>query len=207
MSDFAPPVGPPPPKVPEGWKAVWNEQYSEYFYVNLYTKQSQWEKPTEPVYPSSEAPPQGPPPPRTDNSSRLSSNNPYAGSAEKGRSSNDISEDERLAKRLQEEKKSRGYGNNLDSRSEALQVRTTTRGRRVHRVNLVGMVLRINMPARLQTRRVKVVTIRGFSGSCWTRRALRRSQGRMALVMVPDRMATVSRTVSRVTVGTMVASR
>ena len=31
MSDFVPPSGPPPPKVPEGWKAQWNEQYSEWF--------------------------------------------------------------------------------------------------------------------------------------------------------------------------------
>merc|ERR1711939_955237 len=51
MSDFVPPSGPPPPKVPEGWKAQWNEQYSEWFYVNIYTKKSQWDKPTEPVYP------------------------------------------------------------------------------------------------------------------------------------------------------------
>merc|ERR1711939_811269 len=59
MSDFVPPSGPPPPKVPEGWKAQWNEQYSEWFYVNIYTKKSQWDKPTEPVYPppSDGAPP------------------------------------------------------------------------------------------------------------------------------------------------------
>ena len=30
MADFLPPSGPPPPKVPEGWKAVWNEQYKEW---------------------------------------------------------------------------------------------------------------------------------------------------------------------------------
>ena len=29
MAD-APPPGPPPPKVPEGWKAVWNDQYKEW---------------------------------------------------------------------------------------------------------------------------------------------------------------------------------
>merc|ERR1711881_678055 len=63
MSDFVPPCGPPPPKVPEGWKAQWNEQYSEWFYVNIYTKKSQWDKPTEPVYPppSDGAPPGAPP--------------------------------------------------------------------------------------------------------------------------------------------------
>jgi hypothetical protein len=33
MSDFAPPSTPPPPKVPEGWKAQWNDQYKEWFYV------------------------------------------------------------------------------------------------------------------------------------------------------------------------------
>jgi hypothetical protein len=26
----------------EGWKAVYNEQYKERFYVNIYTKMSQW---------------------------------------------------------------------------------------------------------------------------------------------------------------------
>lgn len=31
MADFAPPSGPPPPKVPEGWKALWNEQYKEWY--------------------------------------------------------------------------------------------------------------------------------------------------------------------------------
>ena len=41
MADFAPPSGPPPPQVPQGWKAIWNEQYQEWFYVNLSTKQSQ----------------------------------------------------------------------------------------------------------------------------------------------------------------------
>lgn len=31
MSDFAVPAGPPPPKVPEGWKAVFNDQYKEWY--------------------------------------------------------------------------------------------------------------------------------------------------------------------------------
>lgn len=66
MSDsFAPPPGPPPtasPQVPEGYKAQWNEQYKEWFYVNIYTKKSQWEKPKEPAYPENELPPQCPPP-------------------------------------------------------------------------------------------------------------------------------------------------
>ncbi|TVY86187.1 WW domain-containing protein [Lachnellula willkommii] len=62
MSDFAPPAGPPPPTVPAGYKAVWNDQYKEWFYVNIYTKQSQWNKPTEPVYPAGDGAPAGPPP-------------------------------------------------------------------------------------------------------------------------------------------------
>jgi len=47
MSDFVPPEGPPPPKVPKGWVAKWDSRYNEFFYVNLYTKKSTWEKPTE----------------------------------------------------------------------------------------------------------------------------------------------------------------
>ncbi|KHJ34433.1 putative rna-binding protein fus tls protein [Erysiphe necator] len=66
MSDnFVPPPGPPPtasPQVPEGYKAQWNEQYKEWFYVNIYTKKSQWEKPKEPAYPNTEVSPPGPPP-------------------------------------------------------------------------------------------------------------------------------------------------
>ncbi|KAL8830483.1 MAG: hypothetical protein Q9170_005712 [Blastenia crenularia] len=31
MSSYAPPSGPPPPRVPEGWKAQWNDQYHEWF--------------------------------------------------------------------------------------------------------------------------------------------------------------------------------
>jgi hypothetical protein len=62
MGDYAPPSGPPPPKVPDGWKAVFNTEYKEWFYVNTFTKQSQWDKPTEPVYAPGEAPPSGAPP-------------------------------------------------------------------------------------------------------------------------------------------------
>ncbi|KAF2688406.1 hypothetical protein K458DRAFT_384591 [Lentithecium fluviatile CBS 122367] len=123
MTDFAPPTGPPPPKVPEGWKAIWNTQYSEYFYVNIYTKQSQWDKPTEPVYPPGEtthhdAPPNYMPP-ASGADSRTSmdkknlgtpgfgSNNPYAGGVSPGAN---ISEDERLARQLQEEEEARARG-------------------------------------------------------------------------------------------------
>ncbi|KZM26012.1 WW domain-containing protein wwm1 [Ascochyta rabiei] len=110
MADFAPPPGPPPPKVPEGWKAVWNDQYHEWFFVNIYTKQSTWEKPTEPVYPPGEAPHGAPPayggaassqPTGTGEKSTFSSNNPY-GSQQPG-----TSEDEKLARRLQEEEEAR----------------------------------------------------------------------------------------------------
>ncbi|CAO2648571.1 Nn.00g078380.m01.CDS01 [Neocucurbitaria sp. VM-36] len=118
MAEFAPPTGPPPPKVPEGWKAVWNAQYSEWFFVNIYTKQSQWDKPTEPVYPPGEGPPHGPPPgyappasggvssypTGTSDKSGFGSNNPYAGAGA------NISEDEKLARRLQEEEEARAGG-------------------------------------------------------------------------------------------------
>lgn len=30
VPDFAPPPGPPPPKVPEGWIAQWNANYNEW---------------------------------------------------------------------------------------------------------------------------------------------------------------------------------
>lgn len=123
MADYAPPANPPPPKVPEGWKAIWNTQYSEYFYVNIYTKQSQWDKPTEPVYPPGEAPPDAPPnyaPSGTESrpsmekknlgAPGLGSNNPYAASSGKASPAPDISEDERLARQLQEEEDARARG-------------------------------------------------------------------------------------------------
>jgi hypothetical protein len=31
MSSFAPPAGPPPPKVPDGWKAQFDEKYQEWY--------------------------------------------------------------------------------------------------------------------------------------------------------------------------------
>jgi hypothetical protein len=48
MADYARPPGPPPlkaPPVPEGWLAKWDEEYKEWYYVNLHTKNSQWMKP------------------------------------------------------------------------------------------------------------------------------------------------------------------
>jgi len=125
---YAPPVGPPPPKVPEGWKAQWNEQYKEWFYVNIYTKKSQWERPTEPIYPPHESEFEAPPgvPPAYDHSSSqpvaadkegLASNNPYASGGGAG-SSRNIDEDERLARQLQAEEDARAHGG-FSSRGEA----------------------------------------------------------------------------------------
>lgn len=96
--------------------------------VNVYTKKSQWDTPTEPVYPPGEAPPDGPPPyapggqsiaPHKSEKSNLSSNNPYSSGAAGGRPSNDISEDERLARRLQEEEEARARGQHGDNRGAA----------------------------------------------------------------------------------------
>ncbi|MCJ1455483.1 hypothetical protein MMC28_005838 [Mycoblastus sanguinarius] len=124
MSDFAPPSGPPPPRVPEGWKAMWNAQYSEWFYVNTYTKQSQWDRPTSPVYPSSSGgPPPGAPPSYTGGSTtypagttpspypqekgHLGTNNPYSGPAGGMGSNQNIDEDARYAAQLQAEEDAR----------------------------------------------------------------------------------------------------
>jgi hypothetical protein len=108
---YAAPSGPPPPKVPEGWKAVWNDQYKEWFYVNLHTKASQWDKPTEPALkPGEEAAPpgysSGPNDPAVSDTKRpLESNNPYnnggAGASET---------DEEMAHRLQNEEQHRSHG-------------------------------------------------------------------------------------------------
>ncbi|KAF1990648.1 hypothetical protein K402DRAFT_444066 [Aulographum hederae CBS 113979] len=132
MSDYAPPPGPPPPQapqVPPGWKAQWNDQYKQYFYVNLHTKQSQWDLPTAPATgPGDDLPPPGAPPSYDhgstpsmgheksglhDQKTGLSSNNPYApgGSGPAGASSHqNISEDERLARELQAEEDARMHG-------------------------------------------------------------------------------------------------
>ncbi|WPH03300.1 Hypothetical protein R9X50_00617700 [Acrodontium crateriforme] len=112
MADFAPPAGPPPPKVPEGWKAVWNDQYKEWFYVNTYTKASQWDKPTQAVYASGDSAPPGAPPGYDHKSSpptgpEKGSNNPYHQSG----STND---DEALARKLQAEEQARATGGSTD---------------------------------------------------------------------------------------------
>ncbi|KAI9716923.1 MAG: hypothetical protein M1812_005072 [Candelaria pacifica] len=125
MADgYAPPSGPPPPKVPEGWKAVYNTQYNEWFYVNIYTKVSQWDKPTSPIYPSDNdhSAPAGPPPGYTPNTSTSdphfndtktlsNSNNPY-------NTSSTTNDDAALAARLQAEENARA---NPTSRGNAQQ--------------------------------------------------------------------------------------
>ncbi|KAH7392825.1 hypothetical protein BKA66DRAFT_313214 [Pyrenochaeta sp. MPI-SDFR-AT-0127] len=110
-------------------KAVWNDQYSEWFFVNIYTKKSQWDKPTEPIYPPGEEAPHGPPPTYhppagavagnltgASEKSNFSSNNPYATS---GPGSSNISEDEKLARKLQEEEEVRAGRLSGDNRGAA----------------------------------------------------------------------------------------
>ncbi|KAF2755685.1 hypothetical protein EJ05DRAFT_112174 [Pseudovirgaria hyperparasitica] len=94
----------------------------EWFYVNIYTKKSQWDKPTEPIFPpgNNDLAPEGPPPsyaggptqPLHGEKTGLSSNNPYASPAGPGgaSASHDISEDERLARQLQDEENARAGG-------------------------------------------------------------------------------------------------
>jgi len=116
MADaFAPPSGPPPPKVPAGWKAQWNDQYKEWFYVNIYTKKSQWDRPTEPIYPPAEdGAPDGPPPGYANPQpvgAEKGSNNPYLNSsATGGSSSHNIDKDEAYARQLQAEEQARAQG-------------------------------------------------------------------------------------------------
>ncbi|KAI2632000.1 hypothetical protein GGR54DRAFT_12527 [Hypoxylon sp. NC1633] len=121
MADFvAPPTGPPPPKVPEGWVARWNEQYREWFYVNTFTKKSQWDKPTEPaVDPDAhdDGSPAGPPPGYTPGSGPAptdsKSTNPFVNEATRpgGAGSRVVDEDAdaRLARQLQEEENARAH--------------------------------------------------------------------------------------------------
>ncbi|KAG8624098.1 hypothetical protein KVT40_009074 [Elsinoe batatas] len=117
-TQYAPPDGPPPPRapeVPEGWIAQWNDQYKEWFFVNLHTKQSTWTKPTAPALPdhptaggSSDAPPSydaGGAKPVTSEKTGYSTDAKFSAS-ESGK----ISEDEALARRLQEEENARLNG-------------------------------------------------------------------------------------------------
>ncbi|KAK8107723.1 uncharacterized protein PG998_009736 [Apiospora kogelbergensis] len=95
MADFDAPSGPPPPKVPEGWVARWNEQYKE------------CQRPPA-VDPNSEAP-MGPPPGYTPGSTLAPSDsktNPFVNNSTKPGGPAE-SEDERLARQLQEEENAR----------------------------------------------------------------------------------------------------
>ncbi|RMZ90849.1 hypothetical protein DV736_g1936, partial [Chaetothyriales sp. CBS 134916] len=112
MADFTPPGGPPPPKVPAGWKAVWNDQYKEWFYVNLHTKESTWDKPTTPAPHGDDGAPSGPPPGYSsgpndpvitgDTKRPLDSNDPYHSGNKPGGET-----DAQLAARLQAEENSK----------------------------------------------------------------------------------------------------
>ncbi|KUI57680.1 hypothetical protein VP1G_05047 [Cytospora mali] len=115
MADFEAPSGPPPPRVPEGWVARWNAQYSEWFYVNTYTKKSQWEKPTEPARPPiDDGAPPGPPPAYQSGGPAPtdSKTNPFTPqpSGYGGGSSSSVDRDAELARKLQEEEDARARG-------------------------------------------------------------------------------------------------
>ncbi|GFF46384.1 WW domain-containing protein WWM1 [Aspergillus udagawae] len=117
---FAPPPGPPPPSVPEGWKAQYDDRYKQWFFVNLHTGKSQWERPEAPAQKEEQhAPPSGPPPSyddsgpansavqaaATDDKKTLGSNNPY-NHAEPGHDDT-LERDARLAAQLQAEEDAR----------------------------------------------------------------------------------------------------
>ncbi|KAI9851671.1 MAG: hypothetical protein M1824_002583 [Vezdaea acicularis] len=114
MSDFLPPTGPPPPKVPEGWKAIYNTEYKEWFYVNTYTKVSTWDKPSSPALPPSSSehlPPSGPPPsytgsgpPTTTEKDPTNKNNPFTKDTPQP---HDLDADEAFARKLQAEEDAR----------------------------------------------------------------------------------------------------
>ncbi|KAI0154359.1 hypothetical protein GGR57DRAFT_466827 [Xylariaceae sp. FL1272] len=112
MADFQAPSGPPPPKVPEGWVARWNDQYKEWFYVNTFTKKSQWEKPTAPAVDPNDVSPGGPPPGYSAGSGPAPSDtktNPFANDRTGG-SHQDDDADARLARQLQAEEDARARG-------------------------------------------------------------------------------------------------
>lgn len=87
--------------------------------MNLYTKQSQWEKPTEPAYPSSGGAPPGAPPGYDSNRTQYTgpekgnyaSNNPYGSSGinSGAGSAHNINDDEALARKLQAEEEARAH--------------------------------------------------------------------------------------------------
>ncbi|KOS40241.1 hypothetical protein ACN38_g8880 [Penicillium nordicum] len=122
---FAPPSGPPPPSVPEGWKAQYDDRYHAWFYVDLATGKSQWDRPEAPPprgdgnFPTDSLPPSysnaGPGDPAAlasagDQKQHMGSNNPYNPSTNTGpgnASPHMIDEDARLAAKLQAEEDAR----------------------------------------------------------------------------------------------------
>lgn len=128
-SSYAPPPGPPPPSVPEGWKAQYDERYQSWFFVNLATGKSQWEKPEPSASPSVQAPSEAPPSydnvapsgsttiGNTDDKKRmLASNNPYnPDPSSRDTASPSIDSDAKLAAKLQAEEDAR-VGSSSNSR-------------------------------------------------------------------------------------------
>lgn len=57
------PSRPPPPQLPDGWVAIWDDEYQRYYYANKVTKTTQWELPTTPATPKlpARSPPASPP--------------------------------------------------------------------------------------------------------------------------------------------------
>ena len=92
------------------------EKYKEWFYVNIHTKQSQWEKPTEPAHTQQgdEEEPDGPPAydPKSARAvgpekGNLGSNNPFGHSGAGSSRAPDTSSDEDFARKLQAEEDAR----------------------------------------------------------------------------------------------------
>ncbi|XRM47830.1 hypothetical protein ABZX51_010788 [Aspergillus tubingensis] len=54
---------PPTPSVPEGWKAEFDDRYQAWYYINIHTRQSHWERPDQPAPPAGPVPPPAGPPP------------------------------------------------------------------------------------------------------------------------------------------------
>ncbi|KAI1323817.1 hypothetical protein F5Y16DRAFT_403042 [Xylariaceae sp. FL0255] len=124
MADFDAPSGPPPPRVPEGWVARWNDQYKEWFYVNTYTKKSQWEKPTMPAVNPNDDSPAGPPPGYSPGPGAVPSDsktNPFASS--RSTPPNDDDADARLARQLQDEEDARARGPSRGAASDYMNTR------------------------------------------------------------------------------------
>ncbi|KAA8647550.1 hypothetical protein EYZ11_010872 [Aspergillus tanneri] len=145
---FAPPPGPPPPSVPDGWKAQFDNRYREWFFVNLRTGKSQWERPEVTTTEELHGPPSDRPPSYEDSAhanspvvaataagekKALGSNNPY-NIADPGTST--LDSDARLAAQLQEEeawahtKSSRSHepGTAADYYTGAAQAQSTSYG-------------------------------------------------------------------------------